>query len=160
MNKLTNMKSNSIKRSLLLPLLFLFACLFYQSIIGQSKKQISQSEINGIIAESLTHQSLFQGTNVNVDNISTFYLLNHGVELNLPSNLEISNKPIVLIQKGDIDTLGNSPYFLLHTFNIEDTKTLVRLYLSYSQNGNRKTSNAEIYFVKNKDHWEIINNQL
>jgi hypothetical protein len=113
-----------------------------------------------IISQCLNNNSLWEGSPLSFNNISTLYILNHGVELDLSSTLEVNNKPVVFINKGDIETLGNPPYFLFHTLDIEESKAFVRIYLSYVSNNETKTSNIEIYFTKNNNHWEISNDQL
>ncbi|APQ18043.1 hypothetical protein [Maribacter hydrothermalis] len=113
-----------------------------------------------IISQSLNNAKLWEESTVSFTDVPTLYVLNHGVELDLPSNLVVSGKPVVLINKGDINALGNPPYFLFHTLKIDEVKAFVRIYLSYDVNGERTTKNEELYFVKTQNGWEVSNNQL
>lgn len=105
-------------------LLMLFALMGGTMAFAQSNYQVSQLDQNEIISKCLTHELLFQETNINVDDISTFYILDHGVQLDFSPDLKINTKPVVLIQKNEINTLNGSPYFLFHTLNIVETTDL------------------------------------
>lgn len=139
--------------------------LFYSFFNTMNAQEHYNNEHSGeipkeIIFQSLSNSNLWEESTLNFNSVSTLYILNHGVELELPTNLELGGKPVVLINKGDIDALGNPPYFLFHTLNINDVNAFVRIYLSYDLNGERKTNNVEIYLLKTTNGWEISNNQL
>lgn len=139
--------------------------LFYSFLSTIKAQEYSENGYLGqipeeIISQSLSNTHLWEESSLSFNAVSTIYVLNHGVELDLPTNLEVSGKPVVLINKGDIGTLGNPPYFLFHTLKIDEVKAFVRIYLSYDVNGERTTNNVELYFLKTQTGWEISNNQL
>tara|TARA_R110002051_G_scaffold64139_3_gene116818 strand:+ start:18439 stop:18906 length:468 start_codon:yes stop_codon:yes gene_type:complete len=139
--------------------------LFYSCFSTVKAQENNGNEYVGqlpeeIISQSLSNTHLWEESSLSFNAVSSLYVLNHGVELDLPTNLEVSGKPVVLINKGDIGTLGNSPYFLFHTLKIDEVKAFVRIYLSYDVNGERATNNVELNFLKTQNGWELSNNQL
>ena len=140
---------------------FLLVITFCNTVNAQDGKlNVNSNQVPiEIISKSIGNNELWEESTLDFNTITPLYILNHGVNLDLPSNLKVSGKPVVLINKGDINELGNPPYFLFHTLNIEEAKAFVRLYLSFNMNGERKSDNVEIYFLKTQNGWEISNNQ-
>lgn len=140
---------------------FLFGMMLLLQLSGQSA--FSQTHVNAdvipveILTKSIMHQELWKESTLSINDVNTIYILNHGVKAlnDLPLNLKLNNKPVILINKSDIGTLGNTPHFLFHTLNVEESKAFIRIYMSYLFNGERRTSNLEIAFVKNNGDWEI-----
>src|SRR5690606_40876432 len=66
------------------------------------------------LTKSILHQELWKESTLSINDVNTIYILNHGVKAlnDLPLNLKLNNKPVILINKSDIDTLGNTPHFL------------------------------------------------
>src|SRR5690606_24037813 len=103
---------------------FLFGMMLLLQLPGQSAFSQTHPEDGVIPVEILTksilHQELWKESTLSINDVNTIYILNHGVEAlnDLPLNLKLNNKPVILINKGDIDTLGNTPHFLFHTLNV------------------------------------------
>lgn len=152
------MKSSlfTLKSVLALFIIFQFAT---NLVFGQNDGQSTSSEQDQIVPQCLTHVSLYEQSGIDVNSIETFYVLNHGVELNFTSDLSVNNTPVVLVGKSDLVGLNSAPYFLFHTLNIEDSKAFAKVYLTYSDNGEIKTSNVHVTFLKLNGQWQILNNQ-
>ncbi|WP_074674517.1 hypothetical protein [Maribacter dokdonensis] len=148
-----------LNKSILILFIF-YSCITTMKAQDYNKNGDLDQIPNEIITQSLSNPNLWKESNLSFNTTSTLYVLNHGVDLDIPTNTIVSGKPVVLINKGDIYALGNPPYFLFHTLKIDDSKAFVRLYLSFDVNGKRKTNNTEIYFLKTQNGWEITNNQL
>lgn len=138
--------------------LFLFSHLASNFVSGQNDVQNRHYEQDQIISQSLTHESLYEQSEIDINSIGTFYVLNHGVDLNFSSDLKINDTLVVIIGKSDIGTLNNEPYFLFHTLNIQDSKAFARVYLTYIKNGETKTFNEDIPFIKTNGQWQIESN--
>jgi len=140
--------------------LYIFFIFFSSGLLhAQSKNESTVPGQDQLISISLTHQSLFEQTGLTTDDISTFHILDHGVDLDFTSGLSIDNKPVVLIDKSDIAGLNGAPYFMFHTLNLEGTTAYARIYMTYDDSNETKTSNVDIPFIYNSGQWRISNNQ-
>jgi hypothetical protein len=138
--------------------LFLFSHFVTNFVSGQNHVQKLHLQQDQIISQSLTHESLYEQSEIDINSIGSFYVLNHGVDLNFSSDLKINDTPVVIIGKSDISILNNEPYFLFHTLDIQDAKAFVRVYLTYTKNGETNTFNEDIPFIRTNGQWQIGSN--
>lgn len=145
-----------ISNQLKMLLMFLFG-LFSTSGVSQNVTSSHSEEATiAILSQSLRHQNLWNEVPANLKQVTTYTILHHGVELNLPENTTIDGIPVEIIEKDELHLIGNQPYFIVHTFHVESAKALVRLYLTYMSGGSSKTSNVELFYSKdNGGYWNI-----
>lgn len=146
-----------LSKNHLFTLLILFlinANLFSQS---EGNRNVGVTPVE-ILSQCLTSQSLWQQLPANLRNVNDFYILNHGVNLDLAENLKIQGKPVSLISKGDTNIMANYPYFLFHTFNISENVAFARIYLAYRSEGEEKTATIELSFIKENSNWILKTN--
>ncbi len=147
--------------SILMPMVIFILTFQFSAItlLAQSTVPATKWDRGRIVSQALQNDLLFSQTDFGINDISTFHVLDHGVDFDLPDGLKVNNKPVVLIHKGDIASLNNAPYFLFHTFNIEGNTAYVRVYLSHVKNNERVSTPIEVPFIKNNGDWEIVTNQ-
>ena len=115
-----------------------------------------EADVNEIITKSILDTKLYEGTSFQPESFDTFFVLNHGFDVTISDGLLVNGTPLTLIDKSELSAMGDTPYFLIHTFNIEDKKALVRLYLSFKSDGEERTTNTELLFTKNNTNWTLI----
>lgn len=135
-------------------LLVVNTSLFSQSDAG-SNLGITPVEI---LTQCLTSQSLWQQLPANLRNVNDYYILDHGIQLDISENLKIQDKPVSQITKGDTNIMANSPYFLFHTLNVSENVAFARVYLAYRSGDEEKTANIELSFVKENNNWIVKTN--
>ncbi len=90
--------------------------------------------------------------------ITEYFILNHGMDLNYSKGLEVNNKRISLLTKGELSP--TKPYFLFHTLSIKKDRAFVRYYFIYTNNGAETTIPITIDFVRNNSEWQILNHTI
>lgn len=143
-------------RKVIFILTFQFSAI---TLSAQSTVPATKWDRGNIVSQALQNDLLYSQTDFGINDLSTFHVLDHGVDFDLPDGFKVNNKPVVLIQKGNIASLSNTPYFLFHTLNIEGDTAYVRVYLSHVKNNERVSTPIEIPFIKNNGEWETVSNQ-
>lgn len=134
----------------------LFAFFIQHTISAQNLRPMAVE----IISQVITYGPLWERLPSEARNISAYYIMDHGVELDMTPGLNIHGKPVNIIHKGDIDSLNGSPYFLFHTLNIESSTALVRLYLIRNTVNGEITEFAEFTFHNQNNSWILITTSL
>ncbi len=145
--------------------LILVHVLIFTLVSGVIRSQTRSDQSAGetsieILSACLTHESLWGQLPMNSRNIDTYYILDHGTTINISQDLKINGKPVSLIQKNYLPHISNSPYFIFHTLNIEQSKALVRLYLICNIDGNEKIVTSVFSFIKENNHWKLTKKPL
>lgn len=134
--------------------------LFMIFYISNSTAQNIQSTPSEILTKVLASEKLWQEIPSAAQNVSTYYIMNHGVDLKIAPGTMINGKSISLINKSDIDNLNGEPYFLFHTLNIESSKALIRSYLVHQTEEGEKTEFGEFSFINQNGHWTLATTSL
>lgn len=113
-----------------------------------------------ILKECLTNSLLWQQLPIALADLETFYILQHGIEVQIPSGFKIEKKQVQRIDKSELQHIGDKPYFIFHTLDIGDAKALVRLYLTYTLKGTINTVDIELSFAKENNSWILTNSSL
>lgn len=135
-------------------------CFFWTSTIAQtSGGAISDTDQNLLIKKCLAFKPLSDLiSKENLEGISEYRILNHGVDFNTSSRLEVNGKSVYFLTKGEISSV--KAYFLFHTISIDKNKAFVRYYFIYKINGVEKTIPVTIDFEKNKTGWQVGNHSI
>lgn len=134
----------------------LFAFFQFHAISAQNGRPTPVEIISQVVA----HTPLWEKLPREARSINAYYILDHGVELEMTTSLRIQGKPVISIDKEDINGLNGEPYFLFHTLNIESTKALVRTYLVRNTADDEKTEFAEFFFDKRNGQWILTSTSL
>jgi hypothetical protein len=136
-----------LKKAMIIPLLV----LMFHGASAQSELRADQEQI---LNQCLSFQPLIEKIPLEVQKeLSTYFILDHGVAFHFSSKMTVNNKPVALISKQEIDK--RVPYFLFHTLNIEKEQALVRYYFIYTNEGSEITLPVVLEFVKKDSKWEI-----
>ena len=131
----------------LLPLLFLsFLC----------SAQKSNAEITvSLLSKSISQSEFWTESSIDWKSLPKLYILEHGDTLSIPDNFFIEGVPIEVIQKNQLPLIGDNPVILVHTLSFDDSKALLRLYLEYEKEGQRKTSNSSFSYDYKGFDWVL-----
>ncbi|KAA2219929.1 hypothetical protein [Maribacter flavus] len=135
--------------------LTLLLSVWVQKISSQESDGVSTPQ--ELLSIAISDENLWSELEMNPNEVSKIYLLDHGVVLNLPENFTINGIPFEIIQKNQVESIGDFPMVRVHTLNIEEDKALVRIYLSKKSNGIEYNSNAEFQFTKQNLAWVLTN---
>ena len=149
MFKTSNLKLN--QSLVMLTLMITFCC---QMLRGQSS---SINEHESLLEISISDSSLWDSIGLQLTDFSKVYILDHGVELNLREAFKVHGIQTEIIQKNQIEFIGNQPLVQIHTLNVDTDKALVRIYLMANINGTEKNSNASFQFIKKDNAWLLTN---
>jgi hypothetical protein len=114
------------------------------------------SDQDQLIQQCLTFKPLVDKVpNGIISNNTVYYILNHGFDFTISSNLKANGKQISFLTKQELGP--SKPYFLFHTLSIEGNTAFVRYYFEYTAKGVTNTIAITIDFEKNNGQWEITN---
>ncbi len=122
--------------------------------IGQTSSQVD------IITQCITNVELWGKAPQGLKPQSDFFILDHGVEFDIPQNFLVNDISTSLITKSDLSSIGHHPYFLFHTMNVEEHKAFVRLYLVYKDEDDEKTISQELNFIKTNNQWQLADSSF
>ncbi|WP_149275509.1 hypothetical protein [Pareuzebyella sediminis] len=128
--------------------------VFIQNLMAQNNGSNSTQDL---LSKAISDEILWTKSEITLNEVSKIYLLDHGVVLDLPEHFTIQGIPIEIIQKNQIESIGNFPLVQIHTLNIGDDKALVRIYLSRKEAGIDNNYNAEFQFTKQNMAWVLTN---
>tara|TARA_R110002049_G_scaffold28018_4_gene96604 strand:- start:2664 stop:3104 length:441 start_codon:yes stop_codon:yes gene_type:complete len=133
-------------------LLLLICSLYGQDVTAQQPNDQTTFEL---LSHAISQEFFWTASSINMEDLSKLYILDHGVALDLPESFAIKSIPVEIIQKNQISAIGNQPLIQVHTLNVNKDKALVRLYLTYKQTGEEKSSNSEFLYEHNGTNWVL-----
>jgi hypothetical protein len=149
---------------------FLFVCVIYATPLNHHsltkpfqnnstvsfKPPIMGSIPTEILKTSLTHNSLWEQVAEQWQDPNVYYVLKHGPTSNQNQSLFIDGKEVRFIEKHELPSIGNSPYFMFHTLNIESETALARVYVTFSENETTKSQHVSLFFNRIGGVWTLI----
>ncbi|MEA1786171.1 hypothetical protein U1E44_08720 [Arenibacter sp. GZD96] len=136
-------------------MLLYFFTVFCIATAQEHKSSASERDVASVLAIAMQHESLWKEPLIKATHLSNYYILHHSVELDLPEAFSINGIPVSLIEKEELSSLGDQPYFIVHTLVVDRDSAFVGIYLTYSDNGSAKTSNTTLKLLKESDQWSI-----
>ncbi len=141
------------------------ALLFFITFLGRASTfPNTPSEVEEVPTEllslCLSNAAIWDQLSFGEDSLDAYYILDHGVDVDIQNNLKLHNKSVMLIGKRDLGALNDAPYFLFHTLQVNEDSALVRVYLTYKEAGEEKTVHAELSLEKRTGIWKVIKSQI
>ncbi len=137
------------------PLIFMLTV--FLSIYTQDLK--AQNTTQNLLSNAISDETLWESLELDFNQVSKIYILDHGVTLELPDTFDIDGIPVEIIQKNQVESIRGFPLIHIHTLHVENNQALLRIYLSKRQNGKEQTTNAEFQFIKKDLEWQITKKQ-
>jgi hypothetical protein len=148
---------------------FLFVCVIYATPLNHHsftkpfqnsstvsfKLPVVGSIPTEILKTSLTHNSLWEQVAEQWKAPNVYYVLKHGPTSNQNQSLSIDGKEVRFIDKHELPSIGNSPYFMFHTLNIASETALVRVYITFIEDQVTKSEHASLFFNKTGGVWTL-----
>ena len=141
-------------KKILLPFILVLS-VWVQKLSAQESGANNTTKV--LLSKAISDEIIWNKLELNLNEVSQIYLLDHGVVLDLPENFTINNIPIEVIQKNQVENIGDFPLVQIHTLNVENDKALVRIYLSQKNGRIENNANAEFQFTKQNLAWLLTN---